>query len=66
VDPTGAGDVFASGFLIEYHLARDPWRAAAFACCAASFAVERPGLEGIPDRESVERRLALYRGGSGR
>jgi 1D-myo-inositol 3-kinase len=66
VDPTGAGDVFASAFLIEYHLARDPLAAAAFACCAASFAVERQGLEGIPDRQSVERRLALYRGGSGR
>jgi hypothetical protein len=66
VDPTGAGDVFASAFLIEYHLRSDPWRAAAFACCAASFAVERTGLEGIPDRESVERRLALQHGGSGR
>lgn len=64
VDPTGAGDVFASAFLIEYHLSRDPHRAAAFACCAASISVERVGLRGTPTREDVEHRLAQYRGGS--
>ncbi len=60
VDPTGAGDVFAAAFLVEYKRTRDPHRSAAFACCAASFAVERFGLEGIPDRKSVEHRLSLY------
>lgn len=60
VEPTGAGDVFAAAFLIEYHRTGDPHHSAAFACCAASFAVERRGLKGVPDRESVERRLALY------
>ncbi len=60
VDPTGAGDVFAAAFLIEYHLCGDPYRSAAFACCAASLAVEHSGLEAIPDREAVEQRLDLY------
>ena len=62
IDPTGAGDVFAAAFLIEYNLTGDPRHSTAFACCAASFAVERPGLGGIPDRAAVEERLALYWG----
>lgn len=61
VDPTGAGDVFAAAFLVELHGTRDPYHSAAFASCAASFAVEGPGLEGVPDRASVEARLKLYR-----
>ena len=61
VDPTGAGDVFAAAFLIEYHRTRDPYHSAAFACCTASFAVEQPGLEGVPDRAKVEERLQGYR-----
>ncbi len=60
-DPTGAGDVFAAAFLIEYHRTRDPNHSTAFACCAASYAVERPGLEGVPDRAMVEGRLRQYR-----
>ena len=60
IDPTGAGDVFAAAFLIEYHLTGDPYHSTAFACCAASFVVERPGLEGIPDRRQVEQRLDIY------
>ncbi|MGE5617744.1 MAG: PfkB family carbohydrate kinase [Sphingomonadaceae bacterium] len=60
VDPTGAGDVFAASFLVEYHRTRDPLRSAAFACCAASFAVERIGLEGVQDRAAVEERLKTY------
>lgn len=60
-DPTGAGDVFTAAFLIEYNSTADPAHSVAFACCAASFSVERPGLLGIPDRPSVERRLVAYR-----
>jgi sugar/nucleoside kinase (ribokinase family) len=61
VDPTGAGDVFAAAFLIEYHRTRDPYHSTAFACCAASFVAERPGLEGVPHRAMVEERLLRYR-----
>lgn len=60
VDPTGAGDVFAASFLVEYQRTGEPHRSTAFASCAASLAIERPGLEGIPDRKGVEERLALY------
>ncbi len=60
VDPTGAGDVFAAAFLIEYRRTVNPAAAAAFACCAASFVVERPGMEGMPTRAMVEERLRDY------
>ena len=58
VDPTGAGDVFAAAYLIAYHESRDPVYAATYASCAASFAVEAPGMEGIPTRAQVASRLA--------
>ncbi len=58
VDPTGAGDVFAAAYLIELARSGDPYAAAHFANCVASFVVEKPGAEGIPTLEQVERRLA--------
>jgi 1D-myo-inositol 3-kinase len=61
VDPTGAGDVFAAAFLIELERSGDPYAAAHFANCVASFVVEKPGAEGIPILEQVERRLVEYR-----
>ena len=57
-DPTGAGDVFAAAYLIELERSGDPYAAAHFANCVASFIVEKPGAEGIPTLEQVERRLA--------
>jgi sugar/nucleoside kinase (ribokinase family) len=57
-DPTGAGDVFAAAYLIELERSDDPYAAAHFANCVASFIVEKPGAEGIPTLEQVERRLA--------
>jgi sugar/nucleoside kinase (ribokinase family) len=60
VDLTGAGDVFAAGFLIRFHETGDPWEAARFASCAASIAVEGIGIEGIPDRRQVEERLRAH------
>ena len=58
VDPVGAGDVFAAAYLIAYHESRDPVHAATYASCAASLAVEAPGVEGIPTRAQVASRLA--------
>ena len=58
VDPTGAGDVFAAAYLIELGRSGDPYAAAHFANCVASFVVEKPGTEGIPTLEQVEQRLA--------
>jgi sugar/nucleoside kinase (ribokinase family) len=58
VDPTGAGDVFAAGFLVRYHETGDPLEAAAFGACAASCAVEGAGASTLGDRDEVLRRLA--------
>jgi sugar/nucleoside kinase (ribokinase family) len=57
VDPTGAGDVFATAFLVRYHETGDALEAAAFANCAASCAVEGIGASSLGDRAEVERRL---------
>jgi len=57
VDPTGAGDVFAASFLLALRERRPVLRAARFAACVASFAVEAPGIEGIPTRKAVEARF---------
>ncbi len=55
VDPTGAGDVFATSFLIRYAETRDPFIAARFANIAASMSVEATGADAIPVRAVVER-----------
>ena len=57
VDATGAGDVFAASFLVRLKETGDPAAAAQFANCAASFAVEGPGVTTIADRQLVEERL---------
>ena len=54
VDPTGAGDVFAAAYLIRLEETGDPWEAAHFANCVASFSIEKPGVTGIPNRQQVE------------
>ncbi len=60
VDPTGAGDVFAAAFLARYRETGDPWEAARFAACAASFVVEADGLDNTPDRTMIEARLRAH------
>lgn len=57
VDPTGAGDVFAAALLIALCEGRTPVGAARFAASAASWAVEAPGVAGIPTRRQVEERM---------
>jgi sugar/nucleoside kinase (ribokinase family) len=56
-DPTGAGDVFATAFLLRYQESGDPLEAAAFGSCAASCVVEGLGTSALGDRGEVERRL---------
>ena len=53
VDPTGAGDIFATAFMIRLQETGDPVHAARFANVTASFGVEQPGVAGIPTREQV-------------
>ncbi len=60
-DPTGAGDVFAATFLVRWRETGDTDEAMAFATCAASLAIEAPGLAGLPSRREIERAREGYR-----
>ena len=53
VDPTGAGDIFATAFMIRLQETGDPVQAARFANVTASFGVEHAGVTGIPTRQQV-------------
>lgn len=53
VDPTGAGDIFATAFFINYYETEDPWASAKFANHMAGLSVTRPGLAGVPTREEA-------------
>jgi sugar/nucleoside kinase (ribokinase family) len=57
VDPTGAGDVFATAFLIRFVEIGDACAAAHFANVVASFSVEGPTMSAIPTRAQVEEYL---------
>lgn len=58
IDPTGAGDVFATALLVSYKETGDPIQAARFAHAAAACVIEGAGIQAIPDRAAVLRRLA--------
>ncbi len=53
VDPTGAGDIFTTAFLIRLEETGDPMQAARFGNVAASMSVEHVGTTGIPTREAI-------------
>ncbi len=57
VDPTGAGDVFATAFFLKLFESKDPVAAARFANAAAAVNIERPGTSGAPFLAEVEARL---------
>ena len=54
VDPTGAGDVFATSFLLRLAETGDPLVAARFANVTASMSVEAPGMDSIPYRARID------------
>lgn len=60
VDPTGAGDIFATAFLIRLQETNDPVQAARFANVTASYGVEHLGISGIPTRETVLAYMQRY------
>ncbi len=57
VDPTGAGDAFATGLALALADGRSLDESARYANAVASFAVEGLGTEGLGDRARVEARL---------
>lgn len=57
VDPTGAGDIFGTAFLIWYQRTGSAEEALKFASCAASFAVENHGTGGIPTLSQIQNRV---------
>jgi sugar/nucleoside kinase (ribokinase family) len=57
VDPTGAGDIFATAFFVRLFNTRDPWEAARFATQIAAISVTRPGLQGVPTPAEVQTAL---------
>lgn len=57
-DPTGAGDVFATAFLIRLWETGDPLAAARFAAAAAACVVEGIGDAALPDRTQIIHRMA--------
>jgi len=58
VDATGAGDTFATGFLVRYRECGDALEAGRFGAAAASLSVEGVGVAAMGTREAVEARLA--------
>jgi 1D-myo-inositol 3-kinase len=57
VDPTGAGDVFATAFLCHLYITGDPRAAADFANRVAAISVEHTGASGIPTQAEVTARF---------
>ena len=53
VDPTGAGDIFATAFFIALVQGLAPISAARFAACLAGRSVTRAGLASTPQRDDV-------------
>ncbi len=60
VDPTGAGDIFATAFLLRLQETGDPIQSARFANITASFGVEHLGVSGIPTSAQVEAYMAEH------
>src|SRR5579875_3425395 len=57
VDPTGAGDVYLSSFIITYFNTNDLGYSALFASCASSFVIEDLGFSSIADAVKIKRRM---------
>ena len=60
LDPTGAGDTFATSFMIHLQETGDPVEAARFANVTASFSVEAKGIGGAPTRQVVVNYLSEH------
>jgi sugar/nucleoside kinase (ribokinase family) len=54
IDPTGAGDIFATAFFIFLNDSHSPWAAARLANHLAACSVSRSGIAGIPRSTEVK------------
>lgn len=61
IDTTGAGDAFASGFLIRMGEGADPEESVRFGNAVAAMKVTRLGSHEIPLRKEVEKFISRYR-----
>lgn len=57
IEPTGAGDVFATSFLIHLSKSDDSLASARFANAAAAINIEKPGATGVPTLPEVQERM---------
>jgi sugar/nucleoside kinase (ribokinase family) len=60
VDPTGAGDTFATALLVRLRETGDVLEAARFGAAAASLSVAGVGAASIPTRDEIDARLRQY------
>lgn len=59
IEPTGAGDVYATSFLLQLRKTGDPLASARFANAAAACNIEKEGASGVPVLAEVEERMRL-------
>jgi len=60
IDPTGAGDTFATGFLVHYLSTKNLTKAMAYGHVVASFCIEAKGLAGLKNLKKIEKRYQQY------
>lgn len=53
IEPTGAGDIFATAFFIRLKQTQNPWEAARFATLIAARSVTRKGLDSVPTESEI-------------
>lgn len=61
VDPTGAGDTFATGFILRYAQTKEIVDSMIFANCLASICIEHKGTTFFDHIEGVEQRMDFYK-----
>jgi len=60
LDSTGAGDIFAAGFLMKYAESQSIEESAGYGHCAASFCIEGIGTSNLPTRKALDNRFKTY------
>lgn len=60
IDPTGAGDIFATGFCLNFIKSQDIHSSIVAGHCLASLCVEREGVESIPTMQDWKQRIVAY------